>query len=259
MNSVIIEARTVEEAVDEALRKLGSRIDQVKIDVIEEKKGRFFGLFGGGSCRVKVSNQLRTEERIEEVLSGTLRLMGIPSQIEVGRERDDFKVEIGTVESDGLLIGKHGETLHALEHLLNRIVHKDGAEQGRVKLDVGGYRERRNDQLRAKAQGLARKVKETGREMTTDPLFSPDRRVVHLALTGDSGVRTYTVGDGLYKSVVVAPAGKGDGRGSGGGRPRGSSRSRSRDRDRDRDRDREGGGGGGRSGRSRGRRRSARR
>lgn len=255
MDSVIIEGRTVEEAVDQALQKLGVRIDQAKIDVLEEKKGRFFGLFGGGSCRVRVSKQTRTAEKIDEVLSGTLRLMGIPSQVEVGKEKDDFKVDIVTVESDGLLIGKHGETLHALEHLLNRIVHKGGAEQGRVKLDVGGYRERRNDQLRSRAQGMAKKVKETGREMTTDPLFSPDRRVIHLALTGDSGVRTYTVGDGLYKSVVVAPAGRGDGRGSGGGRPRGGSRSRGRDRDGDRDRE----GGGGRSGRSRGRRRSARR
>ncbi|MBN1825083.1 MAG: Jag N-terminal domain-containing protein [Candidatus Eisenbacteria bacterium] len=251
MDSVIIEGRTVEEAVDRALQRLGSRIDQVKIEVIEEKKGRLFGLLGGGSCRVKVSNQLRTEERIEEVLGGTLRLMGIPSQIEVAREKEDFSVEIGTVESDGLLIGKHGETLHALEHLLNRIVHKDSAEQGRVKLDVGGYRKRRNDQLRDKALGMARKVKETGREVATDPLFSPDRRVVHLALTGDSGVRTYTVGDGLYKSVVVAPAGKGDGRGSGGGRPRGS-------RSQNRDRDGEGGGNRG-GGRSRSRRRTARR
>lgn len=222
MSSTIGEGRTVEEAVDSALQSLGLRIDQVKYEVIEEKKGRFFGLLGGSRCRVQVSQYQRAEEKIEEILSGMLKRIGVASQVEVKRVSGDFDVEIGTVDSDGLLIGKHGETLHALEHLLNRIIHKDRSETGRVKVDVGGYRERRDDQLRSKALGMARKVKESGREMSTDPLYSPDRRVVHLALTGDSQIRTYTVGDGLYKSVVIAPAGA---RGGGG---QSSNRSRSR-------------------------------
>lgn len=213
MRSAIGEGRTEEEALDRALKKLDTTLDQVRVRILEEKKGRFFGLFGGGNVRVEVTHQQDTEEKLDKVLTGLLRRIDIPSQVEVRKDRGDYYVEVVTVESDGLLIGKHGETLHAIEHLMNRIIHKDQSEQGRVRIDVGGYRERRDDQLRSKAVSLARRVKESGREMSTDPLYSPDRRVVHLALTGDPGIRTYTVGDGLYKSVVVAPSG-----GRGGGR-----------------------------------------
>ena len=233
MRSAIGEGRTDEEALDQALKKLGVGISEVNVEVLEEKKGRLFGLLGGRRVRLKVTHQQGAETRIEEVLGGILKRLGVPSQVEVGRNRDDFQVEIGTVDADGLLIGKHGETLHALEHLLNRIVHRDPKEQGRVRVDVGGYRERRDDQLRSRAIGMAKKVKDTGREVSTDPLYSPDRRVIHLALTGDPQVRTYTVGDGLYKSVVVAPSG-GRGGSSGGGRggERGSGRSGGRSRSR---------------------------
>jgi len=167
-----------------------------------------------------------------------MKRLEIPSQVEVAKRGGDFYVNIGTVDSDGLLIGKRGETLHALEHLVNRIVHKDQSERGRITVDVSGYRTRRDDQLKSQAQGMARKVKETGREISTDPLYSPDRRVIHLALADESDIRTYTIGDGLYKSVVVAPRGSSRG-GGGGGRSRGG-------RGRGRGGQRSGGGGRGR-------------
>ncbi|MFH1278571.1 MAG: RNA-binding cell elongation regulator Jag/EloR [Candidatus Eisenbacteria bacterium] len=206
MKSVIGEGRTDEEALDQALKKLGVRIDEVHVEVLEEKRGLLFGLLGGRKIRVKVTHQQGTEEKIEKVLSGILRRLDIGARVEVRKDEGDYHVEVITLEGDGLLIGKHGETLHALEHLLNRIVHKDPNEPGRVRVDVGGYRERRDDQLRSRALQMAERVKESGREVSTDPLYSPDRRVIHLALTGDPKIRTYTVGDGLYKSVVVAPS-----------------------------------------------------
>ncbi|RPJ49082.1 MAG: KH domain-containing protein [Candidatus Latescibacterota bacterium] len=223
MNSVIGEGRTDKEALDKALEKLGAKLDQVKVEVLEETRGAFFGLFGGRKVRVRVTKQGDAAEKLEEVLGGILKRLGIGARVGVRAEKGDYHIEVVTMEADGLLIGKHGETLHAVEHLLNRILHRDRSEEGRVRVDIGGYRERRDDQLRAKAVSMARKVKESGRELSTDPLYSPDRRVIHLALTGDPSVRTYTVGDGLYKSVVVAPsAGRGEVRsGVGGGRPRG--------------------------------------
>jgi len=237
MNSAIGEGRSFEEAVERAVEQLGVRIDQVQVDVVEEKRGLLFGLFGG-RFKVKATHQRSTEDRIDEILSGIMKRLEIPSQVEVAKRGGDFYVNIGTVDSDGLLIGKRGETLHALEHLVNRIVHKDQSERGRITVDVSGYRTRRDDQLKSQAQGMARKVKETGREISTDPLYSPDRRVIHLALADESDIRTYTIGDGLYKSVVVAPRGSSRG-GGGGGRSRGG-------RGRGRGGQRSGGGGRGR-------------
>ncbi|MFH1681122.1 MAG: Jag N-terminal domain-containing protein, partial [Candidatus Eisenbacteria bacterium] len=163
MKSVIGEGRTDEEALDRALKKLGARLDEVQIEVLEEKRGGLFGLFGGRKVRVRVTQQADASERVKEVLDGILGRVGIGARVTVRAEEGDYHVEVVTMESDGLLIGKHGETLHAIEHLLNRILHRDRSEQGRVRVDVGGYRGRRDDQLRSKALGMARKVKESGR------------------------------------------------------------------------------------------------
>ncbi|MBM3321499.1 MAG: Jag N-terminal domain-containing protein [Candidatus Eisenbacteria bacterium] len=221
MRSVIGEGRTDAEALDRALKELGASLDEVRVEVLEEKRGALFGLLGGRKIRVRVTRQEDAARKIEEVLDGILKRLGIGARVNVRADKGDYSVEVVTMESDGLLIGKHGETLHAIEHLLNRILHRDRGEQGRVRVDIGGYRERRDDQLRSKALGMARKVKESGRELSTDPLYSPDRRVIHLALTGDPAVRTYTVGEGLYKSVVVAPAGgRSEGVRAGGGEKR---------------------------------------
>ncbi len=238
MNSTTGEGRTFEEAVDSAVQQLGVRIDQVHVEVVEEKRGLLFGLFGG-KVTVKVTHHTATEDRIDEILSGIMKHLGIPSQVDVSKKGGDYFVNVGTVDSDGLLIGKRGETLHALEHLVNRIVHRDPLEKGRITIDVSGYRTRRDEQLKSQAINMAKKVKESGREMSTDPLYSPDRRVIHLALTGDSEIRTYTSGDGLYKSVVVAPGGsrggesrdgrrRSSGRRSRGGRGRGRGRGSNR-------------------------------
>ncbi len=237
MNSATGEGRSFEDAVEQAVSKLGVRIDQVHVDLLEEKRGFLFGLIGG-RVKVKVTHQRSTEDRIDEILTGIMKRLEIPSQVEVAKRGGDFFVNIGTVDSDGLLIGKRGETLHALEHLVNRIVHRDPNERGRVTVDVGGYRSRRDDQLKSQAKSMARQVKETGREVSTDPLYSPDRRVIHLALTEETGIRTYTVGDGLYKSVVVAPS-SGERQGARGGRDGGRSRGRG---GRGRGRSRSGGG-----------------
>ena len=241
MNSVTAEGRTYEEAVEHAIQKLGVRIDQVEVEVMEEKRGMLFGLFGG-KVVVRVTHQSSTEDRIDEILSGIMKHLAIPSQVEVSKRGADYDVNIGTVDSDGLLIGKRGETLHALEHLVNRIVHKDPTERGRITVDVSGYRARRDEQLKTQASEMAKKARDSGREVSTDPLYSPDRRVIHLALTDETGIRTFTVGDGLAKAVVVAPAGSGGpsregrsrgGRGRGGrgrgGRGRGRGRGRSND------------------------------
>jgi spoIIIJ-associated protein len=110
-------------------------------------------------------------------------------------------------EDSGLLIGRRGQTLDAIEYLLNRIVGREEKRGGRVTVDVERYRERRREYLDALAHRLASKVKETGRVITLNPLSPADRRVVHLALQGDSGVTTRSQGEGHYRKMLILPAG----------------------------------------------------
>ncbi len=105
-----------------------------------------------------------------------------------------------------MIIGRRGQTLDALEHIVNRIVFRDDTEPGlRVSLDVEGYRERRQKSLEELAERLAAKARETGRFVTLNPMSPRDRRIVHLALQSDPSVSTRSEGEGHYRKLVIVP------------------------------------------------------
>jgi spoIIIJ-associated protein len=109
-------------------------------------------------------------------------------------------------DSSGLLIGRRGQTLEALEYMVNRIIGRDGETPVRVMLDVERYRERRREYLDTLAKRLAAKAQQTGRVVTLNPMSPRDRRIVHLALQGDTAVSTRSQGEGHYRKLLIIPA-----------------------------------------------------
>lgn len=197
--------RTVEDALESALTTLGARRDEVRWDVLEPGSARLLGLFGTRPARVRVERlQERPADERQTVLD-LLATLGMDAQVEVKRAGDVLEIEILTADEDGLLIGRRGETLAALQHILGRLISKQFHFTGTVAVDVGGYRRRRETQLEDKARVLGAKVQATGRAIHFEPLHAHDRRVVHGAVAGMAGVRTYTIGSGLHRSVVIAP------------------------------------------------------
>ena len=116
--------------------------------------------------------------------------------IQIFQTPDRIKVLIEDDDQAGLLIGREGQTLNALQYLVNRIVAKQWEEPLKVQIDAGQYRERQDDKLRQLAFFLADKVKANGRPQSTKPLSSYHRRVVHLALQNDEQIATRSKGDG---------------------------------------------------------------
>ncbi len=205
MKFVEEEGKTVENAIEKAMSKLGIEPSQARIEIIDE--GSTGGMLGIGSkpARVRVSVMDRPDsDGIRGLVEKVLLLMQFDSKVAVNEKDGVFTADITTEKLDGLLIGKEGKTLEALQHVANRIAGRiyPGV---RVNLDVGGYKARHGQLLRRKARGAAERVKRFGREVTMDPLLAGERRIVHLALQGDPDVRTYTVGSGPVRSVVVAP------------------------------------------------------
>ena len=111
-------------------------------------------------------------------------------------------------DASALLIGKHGQTLDALEYILNRIVIRDGGTTGRIEVDVEGYRARREQSLVATARRMADKVRQTGRPATVDLMNPRDRRIVHMALKDEGGVTSRSQGEGFLRKLIILPAGK---------------------------------------------------
>ena len=105
----------------------------------------------------------------------------------------------------GILIGKHGQTLDALQYLTNLAAGKSFRHHYFILLDVENYRERRQDTLEALARRLAGKVKRTGEEIRLEPMAAGERRIIHLALQDDHAVSTDAEGEAPYRYVVIRP------------------------------------------------------
>ena len=111
-----------------------------------------------------------------------------------------------TGEDSGLLIGRRGQTLQALQLLVNMIVRNALGENVRVVLDVERYRERRENSLRDMASKVAARVVQTSRSVTLEPMTPADRRIVHTTLTDHPGVTTESTGEGEGRKVTIMPA-----------------------------------------------------
>lgn len=203
--------RSVEEALQSALGALGAKPAEVRVEIVAPGSNGFLGIFGGRPARVRVERLVRRHADVRALVLDLLRTMEVPAEVEVAQHDGNLEIAITTQGMDGLLIGKRGQTLTALQHVIGRLVSKEFGLGDRVTVDVGGYRRRRETLLIDKARALAHKVKVTGREINLEPLHAPDRRVVHMALEGIEGVRTYTVGQGLHRNIVIAPASRSSG------------------------------------------------
>jgi spoIIIJ-associated protein len=207
-DQVIDEGKTVDDAIEKGLQRLGLARDEVDVEVLEEGSRGVLNLIGTKQAKVivrKKDDAAEVTAKLEEMVSNIMNLMGLSSQVSIEAEEDLHKVTIDTAGVDGLLIGKKGQNLIALEHLLRRMVGKQLRRSVRMEVDVGGYKERRVSALKSKAVSMASRVKASNKEMQVEPLPAAERRIVHLALAEDPQVRTYTVGDGDLKSVVIAP------------------------------------------------------
>ena len=207
-NEVVDEGKTVDEAIAKGLQRLGLSREEVEVDIIDEGSKGVLSFLGGKPAKVVIRKKdvaIDAIPKITELLNGLLRMMEVSSQVGVRMEGEIHKVKIDTAGADGLLIGKKGQNLEALEHLLRRMAGKQLRRSVRLQIDVGGYRQRRAAALKSKAVSMAGRVKATGKELQMEPLSAAERRIVHLALVGDPPVKTYTVGDGDLKTVVIAP------------------------------------------------------
>jgi spoIIIJ-associated protein len=210
-DEVFCEGRNEEEALQAACDRLNTTPNQVEYEVVESgTAGGVLGFLKGRAVRIRVWKKPETQRKLNELMRGFCEVSGLGLTYQIARIEDGYEVVFETDGSDGLLIGRGGETLAALQHLISRMASRSD-ETLHVRVDVAGYRRRRQDQLRRSALDLADRALGSGREMVTEPLPADERRVVHLALAEDPRVQTRAIGEGLTKRVAVVPSGSGGG------------------------------------------------
>ncbi len=139
-----------------------------------------------------------------EALQKMADLITDDAHIEAVTEDDRLTLQI-TGGNAGILIGRKGQTLDAMQFLVDKIINRQSEARVRVKVDIEGYMETRKANLRQLAFKMAEKAKKTGRPATINQMSAQDRRIVHLALKDDSQVRTQSMGDGYYRRLVIFP------------------------------------------------------
>ena len=197
--------RTVEEAVERALASIDLDRKDVDVEVIDEGSRGVLGL-GAREARVRVrprsgANRAGVIRAVAEELIG---LMGFEAAITAAEGPESVRVEVEG-ENLGALIGKHGQTLAAMEALAALMSGRRLGVPVRIEMDIMGYRDRRRVVLEALAQRTADRVVRTGREVALTPMDARDRRIVHLTLQGHPAVTTASRGEGDLRRVVVMP------------------------------------------------------
>ena len=217
MEEIQRSAPSVEEAVDSALAELGVSEQEVEVSVIQEPRQ---GLLGIGAQEAVVAVRVRRgeselsdddlddqAEAAADFLEGVLERMGVVADVEPTLEDGTMYVDVLGREDDeedlGLLIGRHGQTLEALQELARVVVVQRTGLRARVVVDVEEYRRRQRSRLAARAREIARRVARSGGEEELEPMNAFDRKVVHDAVADVPGAQSASRGEGADRHVVV--------------------------------------------------------
>lgn len=149
------------------------------------------------------------EAKVSEILENILGLLGLEGSFEVTENKDQVDVVIET-EDAGRLIGYRGETLDALQLLVNQILNRQvsSEEFKRVVIDVSGWRKNKEEELEQKTRRWADEVRESGNPLELEPMPAWQRRVIHLVVGEMKGVESESMGEGKDRHLVIKPAGK---------------------------------------------------
>ena len=195
--------KTVEEALKTALKELGAKLEEIEYEVLEEPIKGIFGLLGSKPARIRVKIKDNPVEIAQLFLGQVLLAMKIDVVTEV-RQREGY-IFISFIGPDlGILIGRRGETLDALQYLVNLVANKHCEERIRIVLDVENYRKRREEALVNLARRLSEKVTRTGLNVVLEPMNPQERRIIHTALQNSIHVYTFSEGDEPYRKVVIS-------------------------------------------------------
>lgn len=226
MDSIEATGATIEEAIDAAVRELQAAREEVEVEILENPSRGLLGLVGTRQARVRatrrqeqpaasvaspVSSESATSsqdlgERGAQLLRDVITHIGVEAEVVVRSAEEGLVLEI-TGDTSGILIGRHGQMLDALEYIVNRVLLRDDDHAPRVVVDANQYRSRRRASLEELGQRMAQQAKRKGKPIMLNPMPPQDRRIVHLALQGDTSLTTRSTGSGFLRRLVIIPQG----------------------------------------------------
>lgn len=203
MDYIEISAKTVDDAITEACKKLSVTSDHLDYEVVEEGSSGFLGIGSKPAViKAKVKNSINDDAKT--FLKDVFDAMKMVVAVDVKYDEENKSMDINLSGDEmGVLIGKRGQTLDSLQYLVSLVVNKDCDEYIRVKVDTENYRERRKETLENLAKNISYKVKRSKRAVSLEPMNPYERRIIHAALQNDKYVTTHSEGEEPFRRVVV--------------------------------------------------------
>jgi spoIIIJ-associated protein len=211
MKVIEVEGRTSDDATKKALAELGIRdSSKVNVEVIDQGKSGIFGFGVSRPAKVRIYYNESNEDvgdRVRIMLVELLQKMGIEGGVKDLKEGESkVYVELESRNSSGLIIGKKGKTLEALQFMINLMINNATGSDKKIILDIESYRDKREKALKKMSKDMAFKVIKTGRPLTLEPMNPFERRLIHLTLQNDKRVTTKSEGQGIYRKIKISPA-----------------------------------------------------
>jgi len=221
MDSIEIEAKSVAEAITIACEELKTTHDNLTIEVLQEAPNKIFAFMSGRKARIRATlipvksetppartaaaaDSAAAATRMQAVLETIAKYIQPGASVEV-RNNDDGVVMNIIGDGSGIFIGRQGQTLEALQYLINKIKTRYCDDSFPITVDSESYRARHDESLANLAVKLGDKAKKRSGPVTTNLLNPAERRIIHLTLQKDAELTTWSKGEGVLKKVIIAP------------------------------------------------------
>ncbi|MBQ5841543.1 MAG: protein jag [Clostridia bacterium] len=207
VKETVISAKTIEAAVEQGAAELGTDLASVEFEVLEQPSKGFLGI-GASNAKVRVYIQVTPASKAVAFMETVLVDMGLTAQVSVKEEKEDEATLVVSGKGLGSLIGRHGDVLDSLQYLASLAANRVYDGFYRITLDVEGYREKREETLRRRAQKQAEKVLKFKRSFALEPMNPYERRIIHTEIQKIAGVATYSIGQDTERRIVICLEGK---------------------------------------------------
>ncbi len=239
MNKTIeVEGKNIDDAIERACEEFNLPREKLNIEILSEGSSGILGLVGTKKASIRagimsfdmdIDDSLEgettvraedsaplnaeisdedAEQEAKEVLEGILKRMSLDFPVKTKETAEYVTLNI-IGDGSGLIIGRGGQTLDAMQYIINKALGKNGKKRKRIILDTENYRQKRGATLIALAEKLGAKSKRTKKPVTVNPMNAHDRRIIHLALQNDKDLTTKSRGEGIFRKIIIVPTRRG--------------------------------------------------
>ncbi len=240
MNKTIeVEGKNIDAAIAMACAEFDLPREKLNIEIISEGSSGLFGFVGAKKASIRASimsfdmemddsqeiHAVRAESKdtapsnvavddesaaaeAREILEGILKMMNLDFPVKTEETEENVVLNI-VGDGSGLIIGRGGQTLDAMQYIVNKALGKNGRKRKRIILDTENYRHKRKNTLTALAEKLGAKAKQAKKPVTVNPMNAHDRRIIHMALQNDTDLTTKSRGEGTFRKIIIIPAKRG--------------------------------------------------